>query len=68
MINQSLLTLGRVINALLKRIVTFHTDETTSTLDYALRAKSIKNRPELNNKINKAILINQYVHEIEMMT
>ncbi|KAI7958325.1 hypothetical protein MJO29_006542 [Puccinia striiformis f. sp. tritici] len=99
MINQSLLTLGRVINALVEKnshvpyreskltrllqdslggktktciIATvspsrLNLDETTSTLDYALRAKSIKNRPELNNKINKAILINQYVHEIEKL-
>lgn len=42
-------------------------EETLSTLDYALRAKSIKNRPELNNKINKSALINQYVHEIEKL-
>ncbi|WAQ84187.1 hypothetical protein PtA15_4A639 [Puccinia triticina] len=99
MINQSLLTLGRVINALVEKnshvpyreskltrllqdslggrtktciIATvspsrLNLDETISTLDYALRAKSIKNRPELNNKINKSILINQYVHEIEKL-
>ncbi|KAH9810600.1 P-loop containing nucleoside triphosphate hydrolase protein [Melampsora americana] len=99
MINQSLLTLGRVINALVEKsshvpyreskltrllqdslggktktciIATvsparMNIEETLSTLDYALRAKSIKNRPELNNKINKAALINQYVHEIEKL-
>ncbi|PLW52409.1 hypothetical protein PCASD_00047 [Puccinia coronata f. sp. avenae] len=99
MINQSLLTLGRVINALVEKnshvpyreskltrllqdslggktktciIATvspsrLNLDETISTLDYALRAKSIKNRPELNNKINKSILINQYIHEIEKL-
>ncbi|CAH7676945.1 kinesin motor domain-domain-containing protein [Phakopsora pachyrhizi] len=99
MINQSLLTLGRVINALVEKsahvpyreskltrllqdslggrtktciIATvspsrLNLEETISTLDYALRAKSIKNRPELNNRINKSALINQYVHEIEKL-
>ncbi|KAG0147527.1 hypothetical protein CROQUDRAFT_76582 [Cronartium quercuum f. sp. fusiforme G11] len=99
MINQSLLTLGRVINALVEKsshvpyreskltrllqdslggktktciIATVsparvNLEETLSTLDYALRAKSIKNRPELNNKINKSALVNQFVHEIERL-
>ena len=85
MINQSLLTLGRVITALTEKcphvpyreskltrllqdslggrtktciIATISPsviclDETLSTLDYANRAKSIKNKPELNMKISK---------------
>jgi kinesin family protein 11 len=39
-------------------------EETLSTLDYALRAKSIKNRPELNRRMTRAGLIKDYVHEI----
>jgi kinesin family protein 11 len=84
-INQSLLTLGRVINALVDRssfipyrdskltrllqeslggraktviIATVSPsyaafDETLSTLDYAHRAKSIKNKPQVNQKMTK---------------
>ena len=32
-------------------------EETLSTLDYALRAKSILNRPEINQKLTKKALI-----------
>ncbi|PWY96996.1 kinesin-domain-containing protein [Testicularia cyperi] len=99
MINQSLLTLGRVINALVEKnshipyreskltrllqeslggrtktciIATVSQDrsnieETLSTLDYALRAKSIKNRPELNTRMTRSALIKEYVHEIERL-
>jgi kinesin family protein 11 len=99
MINQSLLTLGRVINALVEKsshvpyreskltrllqeslggrtktciIATVSSerndmDETLSTLDYALRAKSIRNRPEVNQKMTRAALIKEYVHEIERL-
>lgn len=99
MINQSLLTLGRVINALVEKsshvpyreskltrllqeslggrtktciIATVSADrtnleETLSTLDYALRAKSIKNRPEMNSRMTRAGLINEYVKEIEKL-
>lgn len=99
MINQSLLTLGRVINALVEKsghipyreskltrllqeslggrtktciIATVSQDrsnieETLSTLDYALRAKSIKNRPELNTRMTRSALIKEYVSEIERL-
>lgn len=99
MINQSLLTLGRVINALVEKsshvpyreskltrllqeslggrtktciIATVsaeksNQEETLSTLDYALRAKSIKNRPEMNSRMTRAGLINEYVKEIEKL-
>ena len=40
-------------------------DETLSTLDYALRAKSIKNRPEANQRMMRAGLIKEYVAEID---
>ncbi|KAF8342652.1 P-loop containing nucleoside triphosphate hydrolase protein [Cantharellus anzutake] len=99
MINQSLLTLGRVINSLvdksphipyreskLTRIlqdslggntktciiatvspVKANYEETASTLDYALRAKSIKNRPELNQKVTKNALLKEYLAEIDRL-
>ncbi|PWN27489.1 kinesin-domain-containing protein [Jaminaea rosea] len=99
MINQSLLTLGRVINALVEKsthipyreskltrllqeslggrtktciIATVsqekaNLEETLSTLDYALRAKSIRNRPEMNSRMTRAGLIMEYVKEIERL-
>ncbi|XVE76319.1 hypothetical protein DITRI_Ditri12bG0162400 [Diplodiscus trichospermus] len=98
-INKSLLTLGRVINALVEHsahipyrdskltrllrdslggktktciIATIspsaHSlEETLSTLDYAYRAKNIKNRPEANQKISKAVLLKDLYLEIERM-
>ena len=117
MINQSLLTLGRVINALVEksshipyRYVLPHNiycgsqfvlgnseskltrllqdslggrtktciiatisparcnlEETLSTLEYALRAKSIRNKPEVNQRLTKNALIKEYVAEIERL-
>ncbi|GMN35769.1 hypothetical protein TIFTF001_042281 [Ficus carica] len=98
-INKSLLTLGRVINALVEHsshipyrdskltrllrdslggktktciIATIspsaHSlEETLSTLDYAYRAKNIKNKPEANQKMSKAILLKDLYLEIEKM-
>ncbi|XP_061351325.1 kinesin-like protein KIN-5B [Gastrolobium bilobum] len=98
-INKSLLTLGRVINALvehsahvpyrdskLTRILrdslggktktciiatispsAYCLEETLSTLDYASRAKNIKNRPEANQKVSKAVLLKDLYMEIERM-
>jgi kinesin family protein 11 len=91
MINQSLLTLGRVINALVEGqphvpyreskltrllqdslggktktciIATIAPtsaciEETTSTLEYAHRAKSIKNRPEVNQRMTKKHVVKE---------
>lgn len=42
-------------------------EETLSTLDYAVCAKSIRNRPELNARMTKHALINQYVQELERL-
>ncbi|KAF9005676.1 P-loop containing nucleoside triphosphate hydrolase protein [Cyathus striatus] len=99
MINQSLLTLGRVINALVDKaqhvpyreskltrllqdslggrtktciIATIsparsNLEETLSTLDYALRAKSIRNKPELNQRMTRNSLLKEYVAEIERL-
>ncbi|XP_027366891.1 kinesin-like protein KIN-5B [Abrus precatorius] len=98
-INKSLLTLGRVINALvehsahvpyrdskLTRILrdslggktktciiatispsSYCLEETLSTLDYASRAKSIKNKPEANQKVSKAVLLKDLYMQIEQM-
>ncbi|XP_010529861.1 PREDICTED: kinesin-like protein KIN-5B [Tarenaya hassleriana] len=98
-INKSLLTLGRVINALVEHsphvpyrdskltrllrdslggktktciIATIspsaHSlEETLSTLDYAHRAKNIKNKPEANQKFSKAVLLKDLYLEIERM-
>ncbi|KAH9981274.1 P-loop containing nucleoside triphosphate hydrolase protein [Lactifluus volemus] len=99
MINQSLLTLGRVINALVEKsshipyreskltrllqdslggrtktciIATIsparsNMEETLSTLDYAIRAKSIRNRPEVNQRMTRNSLLKEYVAEIERL-
>lgn len=98
-INQSLLTLGRVITALVDRhphvpyrdskltrllqeslggrnktcvIATVtpgsnSNEETASTLDYAYRAKSIKNRPTVNQMIAKHVLLKEYTEEIQKL-
>ncbi|TDL27500.1 kinesin-domain-containing protein [Rickenella mellea] len=99
MINQSLLTLGRVINALVERsshvpyreskltrllqdslggrtktciIATIsparsNMEETLSTLDYASRAKSIRNKPEINQRMTRNALLKDYVAEIDRL-
>lgn len=99
MINQSLLTLGRVISALVEKgphipyreskltrllqdslggttktciMATVsptrsNMEETLSTLDYAIRAKSIRNRPELNQHLTKTGLLKEYLSDIEKL-
>ncbi|KAI0011928.1 kinesin-domain-containing protein [Xylariaceae sp. FL0662B] len=99
LINKSLLTLGRVINALVDRgshipyreskltrllqdslggrtktciIATVspaksNLEETISTLDYAFRAKNIRNKPQVNQPINKKALLKEFTHEIERL-
>ena len=42
-------------------------EETLSTLDYAYKAKSIKNKPEVNQKLVKKALIKEYTEEIERL-
>ncbi|KMT06204.1 hypothetical protein BVRB_7g162740 isoform B [Beta vulgaris subsp. vulgaris] len=98
-INKSLLTLGRVINALVEHsahipyrdskltrllrdslggktktciIATISPsphclEETLSTLDYAYRAKNIKNKPEVNKKLSKTVLLKEMYMDIERM-
>ncbi|KAI1422620.1 P-loop containing nucleoside triphosphate hydrolase protein [Xylaria sp. FL1777] len=99
LINKSLLTLGRVINALVDRsshipyreskltrllqdslggrtktciIATIspaksNLEETISTLDYAFRAKNIRNKPQVNQMIRKGALLREFTHEIEKL-
>lgn len=99
MINQSLLTLGRVISALVEKgshipyreskltrllqdslggrtktciVATVsptrsNMEETLSTLDYAIRAKSIRNRPEINAHLTKTGLLKEYLGDIERL-
>ncbi|KAJ9559081.1 hypothetical protein OSB04_013695 [Centaurea solstitialis] len=98
-INKSLLTLGRVITALvdhsghvpyrdskLTRLLrdslggktktciiatvspSIHSlEETQNTLDYAYRAKSIKNRPEVNHKATKSAVFKELYTEIDSL-
>ncbi|KIW20748.1 hypothetical protein PV08_01326 [Exophiala spinifera] len=99
LINKSLLTLGRVINALVDRsahipyreskltrllqdslggrtktciIATVspaksNLEETISTLDYAFRAKNIRNKPQVNSMISKKTLLREFTNEIEKL-
>ena len=99
LINKSLLTLGRVINALVDRslhipyreskltrllqdslggrtktciIATVspaksNLEETISTLDYAFRAKNIRNKPQVNQMVNKKTLLKEFTNEIERL-
>jgi kinesin family protein 11 len=98
-INQSLLTLGRVITALVEKVnhipyrdskltrllqeslggraktviiatVSPHAlsyEETLSTLDYAHRAKNIKNRPECNQKLTQRAYVKDLSGQISML-
>lgn len=99
LINKSLLTLGRVINALVDKgghipyreskltrllqdslggrtktciIATVSTaktnlEETISTLDYAFRAKNIRNKPQINSMMSKKTLLREFTFEIEKL-
>ena len=99
LINKSLLTLGRVINALVDKnahipyreskltrllqdslggrtktciIATLspaksNLEETISTLDYAFRAKNIRNKPQVNPTVMKKTLIREFTSEIEKL-
>lgn len=98
-INKSLLTLGRVISALVEKtphipyrdskltrllqeslggrcktciIATVApsvqcAEETLSTLEYANRAKNIKNKPEVNQRLTKRAMIKEYAEDVERL-
>ncbi|KAI8054309.1 P-loop containing nucleoside triphosphate hydrolase protein [Syncephalis plumigaleata] len=42
-------------------------EETLSTLDYARRAKNIRNKPEVNQRMTKQMLIKEYIVEIDRL-
>lgn len=42
-------------------------EETLSTLEYAIRAKNIRNKPELNQRMTRNSLLKEYVAEIERL-
>ncbi|KAJ3089082.1 kinesin motor protein cin8 [Quaeritorhiza haematococci] len=42
-------------------------EESISTLDYAHRAKNIRNKPEVNQRMTKKALIREYINEIERL-
>ncbi|KAI9689048.1 MAG: kinesin motor protein cin8 [Bathelium mastoideum] len=99
LINKSLLTLGRVINALVDKsshipyreskltrllqdslggrtktciVATLspaksNLEETISTLDYAFRAKNIRNKPQVNSMVSKKTLLKEFTAEIEKL-
>ena len=94
-INQSLLTLGRIITALVERTphvpyweskwtrilqdslggctrtsimatvssASLNLEENLSTLEYAYKAKNILNKPDINQKLTKKVLIKEYTEE-----
>ena len=42
-------------------------EESLSTLEYAIRAKNIRNKPELNQRMTRNSLLKEYVAEIERL-
>ena len=42
-------------------------EESQSTMEYATRAKNIINKPELNQKVSKKMVIKEYTNEIERL-
>ena len=42
-------------------------EETISTLDYAFRAKNIRNKPQINQMISKKTLLREFTEEIEKL-
>ena len=98
-INQSLLTLGRVINSLADKSVhvpfreskltrllqdslggntktaliatispaKINSEETASTLEYATKAKNIKNKPQIGSVLSKDILVKNIAYELSKL-
>lgn len=42
-------------------------EETLSSLDYALKAKSIENKPVANQKLSKTHLLKEYAGEVSWL-
>lgn len=58
---------GRTKTTIIATISPVNFEETTSTLDYASRAKTIQNRPELNARMTKGLLLSQFALEIQRL-
>ncbi|KAM0750804.1 kinesin-domain-containing protein [Meredithblackwellia eburnea MCA 4105] len=58
---------GKTKTTIIATISPVNFEETISTLDYAARAKRIENRPEINQRMTKTLLLSQYATEIERL-
>ena len=58
---------GRTKTTIIATISPVNFEETTSTLDYASRAKTIQNKPELNARMTKGLLLSQFAIEIQRL-
>ncbi|BGP34356.1 Kinesin-related motor protein [Rhodotorula toruloides] len=58
---------GRTKTTIIATISPVSYEETASTLTYAHQAKSIQNRPEVNQRVSKNVVLNQFATEIERL-
>ncbi|TNY22876.1 P-loop containing nucleoside triphosphate hydrolase protein [Rhodotorula diobovata] len=58
---------GRTKTTIVATISPVSYEETASTLTYAHQAKSIQNRPEVNQRVSRNVLLNQFATEIERL-
>ena len=58
---------GKTKTCIIATISPHNFEESISTLDYAFRAKSIENKPELNSKMVKTGLLKEYTGQIESL-
>ncbi|GAA5919008.1 hypothetical protein JCM6882_002005 [Rhodosporidiobolus microsporus] len=58
---------GRTKTTIIATISPASYEETASTLTYAHQAKSIQNRPEVNQRVSRNVLLNQFATEIERL-
>lgn len=55
---------GRTKTTIIATISPVSYEETASTLTYAHQAKSIQNRPEVNQRVSRNVALNQFATEI----
>lgn len=55
---------GRTKTTIIATISPVSYEETASTLTYAHQAKSIQNRPEVNQRVSRNVVLNQFATEI----
>ncbi|GAA5877858.1 hypothetical protein JCM8547_002698 [Rhodosporidiobolus lusitaniae] len=58
---------GRTKTTIIATISPVSYEETASTLTYAHQAKSIQNRPEVNQRVSRNVVLNQFATEIERL-